>query len=89
MLQHEYETPEIVLIRIDDNTKRIREGSFEVPDYVYYLFDKNGDVYRLDDPDLSLEELTEKYSDGSISDDLVLVLTIEDKNGLQKCYDKL
>ena len=89
LLQHEYETPEIVLIRIDDNTKRIREGSFDGPDYVYYLFDKNGDVYRLDDPDLSLEELTEKYSDGSISDDLVLVLTIKDKNGLQKCYDKL
>ena len=87
--QHVYETPEITLVRIEDNTKRIREGSFDGPPYVYYLFDKNGDVYQLDDPDLSLEELPDKYSDGSLSDDQIFVMTIEDKNGLQKCFDKL
>ena len=87
--QHVYETPEIVLVKVEDNTKRIREGSYDGPPYVYYLFDKNGDVYRLDDPDIFVEELPDKYSDGSLSDELIFVLTIEDKNGLQKCFDKL
>ena len=85
-----YETPEIAIIRIDDNTKRLREGNFSGPGMVYYLFDKNGDVYRLDnDPCMSLDKLAEKYDDGSLSDRIVKYVTIDDKDGLQKCFDKL
>ena len=83
-----FETPEIVFVRVDDNTKRIREGSFDGPAHVYYLFSKDGYVYRLDDPVLSLEQLTQKCADGSITADMAAYLIIDDKEGLQKCFDK-
>ena len=83
-----FETPEIVFVRVDDNTKRLREGSFDGSAHVYYLFSKDGYVYRLDDPVLSLEQLTQKCADGSITADMAAYLIIDDKEGLQKCFDK-
>ena len=84
-----YETPEIALIRVEDNTRRKSAGIYNGPSLVCYLFDKSGDVYKLVDPRKSLEELTETYSARPMTDDKTWLMKIEDKNGLQTCFDKL
>ena len=58
----------------------------------YVFYDKNGDVFFTDNSDITCmtySQILEKYQDGSISDKLTKINTIEDKKGLQDCINKL
>lgn len=86
--QFEFEIPQIAFLMSVDYSP-VRE---EEPLETYVLYDQNGDVFYTEDPELtgiSLQLLLEKYADGSISDKLTKVKTIEDKEGMQKCIDNL
>ncbi len=64
----------------------------EEPFLTYTMYDQNGDVFYTEDPEITempFDLLLEKYADGSISDKLTKVKTIEDKDGMQKCIDNL
>lgn len=83
-----YEIPQIAFLMSVDYSP-VRE---EEPLETYVLYDQNGDVFYTEDPEITSmrwDLLLEKYSDGSISDKLTKVKTIEDKDGLMKCIDKL
>ncbi len=64
----------------------------EEPFLTYTMYDQNGDVFYTEDPEITSMQwdlLLEKYADGSISDKLTKVKTIDDKDGMQKCIDNL
>lgn len=86
--QTDYEIAQIAFLMSVDYSK-IRE---EKPLKTYVLYDQNGDVFYTEDPEITempFDLLLEKYADGSISDKLTKVKTIEDKDGMQKCIDNL
>ena len=86
--QSDYEIAQIAFLMSVDYSK-IRE---EKPLKTYVLYDQNGDVFYTEDPEITempFDLLLEKYADGSISDKLSKVKTIEDKDGMQKCIDNL
>ena len=86
--QSDYEIAQIAFLMSVDYSK-IRE---EKPLKTYVLYDQNGDVFYTEDPEITempFDLLLEKYADGSISDKLSKVKTIEDKDGVQKCIDNL
>ena len=86
--QSDYEIAQIAFLMSVDYSK-IRE---EKPLKTYVLYDQNGDVFYTEDPEITempFDLLLEKYADGSISDKLTKVKTIEDKDGMQKCIDNL
>ena len=83
-----YEMPEIVFIKVVDNHELVEATRYDGVLYIYYLFEKNGDVYEYDEPDLEWEQMIEKFSDGSLSDRIKKVRSVTDKEGYQNCIDK-
>ena len=84
----DYEIAQIAFLMSVDYSP-VRE---EVPLETYVMYDQNGDVFYTEDPEITNMQwdlLLEKYADGSISDKLTKVKTIEDKEGMQKCIDNL
>lgn len=86
--QFEFEIPQIAfLMSVDYSDVRDTEPLVE---YVFY--DKNGDVFFTDDSEIAsmtYAQILEKYQDGSFSDKLTKVKTIDDPEALQKCINDL
>lgn len=86
--QADLDIPEIVFVKsVDYSDVRDTEPLVE---YVFY--DKNGDVFFTDDSEIAsmtYAQILEKYQDGSISDKLTKVKTINDPEPLKKCINDL
>ena len=87
-VQPNYEIPQIAFLMSVDYSP-VRE---EEPLVTYVLYDQNGDVFYTDDSDIAhmtYAQILDKYQDGSFSDKLTKVKTIEDQGALQECIDNL
>lgn len=86
--QPDYEIAPIAFLKSIDYSQ-VRD---EEPFWSYTLYDQKGNVFYTDDPEIThmpWDQLLAKYEDGFLLDKLTKVATIEDKDELQKCEEKL
>lgn len=84
----EYEIPEVFVIKCF----YIADEEWEFEPAYFWLFDKNGDAYEYELPEgknLTVEEAALEYMNGNLDEDLRLIKTISDKEGLDLCVKKL
>lgn len=86
--QFEFEIPQIAFLMSVDYSD-VRETG-PLVEYVFY--DKSGDVFFTDDSEIAsmtYAQILEKYQDGSISDKLIKVKTVDDPEALKECINDL